>query len=42
MSVEETVELILHSSLINKGFNIFALVMGKKKIYEVKKKIINF
>ena len=43
MSVEESVELILHSSLINKGFNIFALDMGKQiKIYDVAKKIIQF
>ena len=41
MSIEESVELILYSSAINKSFNIFALDMGEQiKIYDVAKKII--
>ena len=41
MSVEEAVELILHASIINKGFNIYSLDMGKQiKIYEVARRLI--
>jgi FlaA1/EpsC-like NDP-sugar epimerase len=41
MSVEEAVELILHASIINKGFNIYALDMGKQiKIFEVARRLI--
>jgi FlaA1/EpsC-like NDP-sugar epimerase len=42
MSIEEAVELVLHSSLINKNFNIYALDMGSQiKIYDIVRRIIN-
>ena len=41
MSVEEAVELVLHASIINKEFNIYALDMGKQiKIFEVARRLI--
>lgn len=41
MSIEEAVELVLYSSLINKNFNIYALDMGEQiKIYDVATRII--
>ena len=41
MSVEEAVELVLHASIINKEFNIYALDMGKQiKIFDVAKRLI--
>ena len=41
MSIKEAVELVLHSSLINKKFNIYALDMGSQiKIYDVVMRII--
>jgi FlaA1/EpsC-like NDP-sugar epimerase len=41
MSIQEAVGLVLHASLINKNFNIYALDMGKQiKIYDIAKRII--
>jgi FlaA1/EpsC-like NDP-sugar epimerase len=41
MSIEEAIELVLYSSLINKNFNIYALDMGEQiRIYDVARRII--
>ncbi len=41
MSISEAVELIVHSSYLSKGYNIFSLDMGKQiKIFEIAKRII--
>lgn len=41
MSISEAVQLIVHSSSLSKGYNIFALDMGKQiKIFEIAKRII--